>query len=68
MNLDRIAMSQRDRDTLTVLKPVLDGLRSQAEAARLLGLSTRQVRRLLARLKDEGDAGVIHKLRGRPSN
>src|SRR5919112_994229 len=68
MNDDRIPMSQRDRDTLTVLKPVLDGLRSQAEAARLLGKSTRQVRRLLARLRDEGDAGLIHRLRGRPSN
>lgn len=68
MNPDRIAMSQRDRDTLTVLKPVLDGHRSQAEAARLLGKSTRQVRRLVARLKDEGDAGLIHKLRDRPSN
>ncbi len=68
MNPDRIAMSQRDRDTLFVLKPVLDGQRSQVEAARLLGLSTRQVRRLLARLQDEGDAGLIHKLRGRPSN
>lgn len=68
MNPDRIAMSQRDRDTLAVLRPVLDGLRSQAEAARLLGKSTRQVRRLVARLKDEGDAGLIHKLRGRPSN
>ncbi len=68
MNHDRIAMSQRDRDTLTILKPALDGLRSQAEAARLLGKSTRQVRRLVARLKDEGDAGLIHELRGRPSN
>jgi transposase len=68
MNPDRIAMSQRDRDTLTVLRPVLDGLRSQAEAARLLGKSTRQVRRMVARLKDEGDAGLIHKLRDRPSN
>lgn len=68
MNDDRIPMSQRDRDTLTALKPVLDGLRSQAEAARLLGKSTRQVRRLLARLRDEGDAGLIHRLRGRPSN
>lgn len=68
MNPDRIAMSQRDRDTLTVLRPVLDGLRSQAEAARLLGKSTRQVRRLVARLKDEGDAGLIHKLRGQSSN
>ena len=68
MNDDRIPMSQRDRDSLTVLKPVLDGLRSQAEAARLLGKSPRQVRRLLARLRDEGDAGLIHRLRGRPSN
>jgi transposase len=61
-------MSQRDRDTLAVLRPVLDGVRSQAEAARLLGKSTRQVRRMVARLKDEGDAGLIHKLRDRPSN
>jgi transposase len=68
MNPDRIAMSQRDRDTLTVLRPVLDGRRSQAEAARLLGKSIRQVRRLVARLKDQGDAGLIHKLRGQPSN
>lgn len=58
MNPDRIAMSQRDREPLTVLRPVLDGPRSQAEAARLLGKSTRQVRRLLARLKDEGEAGL----------
>jgi transposase len=68
MNPDRIAMSPRDRDTLTVLRQVLDGHRSQAEAARLLGKSTRQVRRMVARLKDEGDAGLIHELRDRPSN
>src|SRR5262245_22052279 len=68
MNADRIAMSQRARDILTLLKPVLTGQRTQAEAARLLGLSTRQVRRLVARLRAEGDAGLIHRLRGRPSN
>ena len=68
MNPDRIVMNQRDRDTLTVLKPVLAGQRTQAEAARLLGLGTRQVRRLVARLRAEGDAGLIHRLRGRPSN
>ncbi len=68
MNPDRIVMSQRDRDTLTVLKPVLAGQRTQAEAARLLGKSTRQVRRLVARFQAEGDAGLIHRLRGQPSN
>lgn len=31
MNPDRIVISQRDRETLTVLRPVLDGHRSQAE-------------------------------------
>ena len=68
MHPDRIVMNQRDRDTLTALRPVLSGQRTQAEAARLLGLSCRQVRRLVARLRDEGDAGLIHRLRGRPSN
>jgi transposase len=61
-------MSQRERDRLKVLAPVLDGRRTQAEAARLLGLGTRQVRRLLRRLRAEGDQAVIHRLRGRPSN
>ena len=42
---DRIAMSQRERDRLRVLHSVLDGQRTQAEAARLLRLSTRQVAR-----------------------
>jgi transposase len=47
---------------------VLAGKRTQAEAARLIGRSERQVRRLFKRLKVEGDAGVIHRLRGRESN
>src|SRR5262249_61941974 len=65
---DRIAMSQHERDTLTILRPVLRGERTQAEAARRLGLSVRQVRRLQRRLEARGDAAVIHGLRGRPSN
>ena len=32
---DRIAMSQRERDLLKVMEPVLQGDRTQAEAARL---------------------------------
>jgi Winged helix-turn helix len=64
----RIAMSQRERDLLSIMKPVLTGQRTQAEAARLLGLGTRQVRRLQRRLEVEGDAAVVHGLRGRPSN
>ena len=68
MNGDRVAMSQRERDRLKMMAPVLEGKRTQAEAARLLKLSVRQVRRLQRRLEKEGDTGIVHKLRGRPSN
>ena len=36
---DRIAMSQRERDLLKIMGPVLQGQRTQAEAARLAGFS-----------------------------
>jgi len=68
MEQDRIEMSQRDRDRLKVMAGVLSGERTQAEAGRLLKRCVRQVRRLQRRLESEGDCGVIHKLRGRPSN
>jgi hypothetical protein len=61
-------MSARERDRLKVMAPVLEGQRTQAEAARLMVLCVRQVRRVQRRLEKEGDAGVIHKLRGQPSN
>ena len=68
MNGDRIAMSQRERDCLKVMAAVVEGERRQSEAARLLKRSTRQIRRIQRRLEAEGDCGVIHRLRGRPSN
>jgi transposase len=61
-------LSQRELDILKVLAPVRDGQRSQAEAARLLGITARHVRRLLQRLEQGGDAALCHGLRGRPSN
>jgi transposase len=61
-------MSQHERDVLKVIQQVVDGTLTQVEAARLLRLSTRQVRRLQGRLQAEGDQAVVHRLRGRPSN
>lgn len=68
MNRDRIEMSQLERDRLKVMALVLEGRRTQPEAARLLKRSVRQVRRIQRRLEAGGDAGVIHRLRGHPSN
>jgi len=68
MEGDRIVMSQKERDVLKVMGRVLSRERTQGEAGRLLGLSVRQVRRIQRRLEAEGDAGAVHKLRGRASN
>src|SRR5215470_15076477 len=65
---DRIPMSQKERDVLKILHAVLRGERTQAEAARLLDKSTRQIRRLQRRLQAGGDAAIVHRLRGKPSN
>jgi Winged helix-turn helix len=51
-----------------VLHEVEQGHRQQREAARRLRLSDRQVRRLQARLRQQGDGGLMHGLRGRRSN
>lgn len=50
------------------MSAVLRGERTQAEAARLLRESERQVRRFQRRLEAEGDSGIVHRLRGRASN
>jgi helix-turn-helix protein len=65
---DRVAMSQRERDRLRILQDVEDGRCSQAKAAQLLKLTVRQVRRLQERWRQQGDAALVHRLRGQPSN
>src|SRR5690349_1534978 len=65
---DRIPMSQKERDVLKIMHAVLSGERTQAEAARLLDRSVRQIRRLQRKPETGGDVALIHGLRGRPSN
>ena len=61
-------MTQADRDRLVTLKKAKKKLITQGEAAEELGVSTRQVKRLLQALKKRGDKAVIHGLRGKPSS
>jgi hypothetical protein len=68
METERIELSARERDRLKVLHEVEQGHLKQIEAARRLRLSDRHVRRLQARLRAEGDHGLVHRLRGRRSN
>ncbi len=61
-------MNQEERDWLEWLKRVQDGVVTQRQAAAKLGVSDRWVRKLLARMKTDGDVVVVHGLRGRSSN
>ena len=61
-------MTQADRDRLVTLKKAKKKLITQREAAGELGLSIRQVQRLLEALQESGDKAVVHGLRGKPSN
>ena len=61
-------MTQADRDRLVTLKKAKKKLITQREAGEELGVSTRQVKRLLYALKKRGDKAVIHGLRGKASN
>jgi len=65
---DMIAMSQGDLRRLAVIHKVIDKRLSQVEAADVLELSDRQIRRISARVSEEGDKGVIHRSRGLPSH
>lgn len=62
-----MAMSKKERERLQVVPQVVSGERTLRSAASCLGLSTRQVRRVVQRYLSEGDAGLVHRSRGRAS-
>jgi hypothetical protein len=61
-------MNQEERDWLEWLKRAQDGVVTQRQAAEKMGVSYRWVRKLLVRMKTDGDGVVAHGLRSRPSN
>jgi transposase len=67
MTRGTIVLTQREHQRLHVLSRVHDRILRAREAARLLGLSLRHVRRLLARWRQHGAAAVAHGNRGRRS-
>jgi transposase len=64
---DILMLNKRDLKKLHVMEKVEEGSLKQSEAAELLRISERQVRRIVKRLNEEGAAGIAHRLRGRES-
>lgn len=65
---DMIMASQEELKRLYVIRKVLERAMKQVRAAEILSLTSRQIRRLAKRVKGEGDRGIVHRSRGKPSN
>ncbi|HME43453.1 MAG TPA: ISNCY family transposase [Syntrophorhabdales bacterium] len=64
---DIVMVRQRELKRLHVIRKVMEGTLTQRDAAGLMSLSERQIRRIVARIREEGDEGIRHRSRGRPS-
>jgi transposase len=66
--METIMMSRSERRRLEAFGRARRGEVSLAKAAELAGLSYRQAKRVYGRYREEGKAGLVHRLRGRASN
>lgn len=63
-----ITMSRKESERVGTIELVSKRQISQKEAAKRLGISDRQVKRLVKRFKEEGGSGLVSRKRGQPSN
>jgi Homeodomain-like domain len=60
-------MSCKERERLTIMAGITEQELTLVQAAELMAVSYRQSKRIWRRYQDAGDAGLVHRLRGRPS-
>ena len=60
-------MSRSERERLTVMTGVKQAELTLVQAAELMGVCYRQGKRIWKRYQADGDAGLVHRLRGQPS-
>lgn len=65
---DRVVMSGSELRRVHVIRQVVEQQLTQREAGEALGLTVRQIRRLSHRQRADGDGGLAHRGRGKPSN
>lgn len=68
MKAELLHMSQREQSRSEVMRLYAEGYIKQKEAARRMGLSTRQVRRIARDYRQHGCKALVHGSRGRVSN
>lgn len=68
MEAEFLTMSAKEFERLEVLQRICEGRLKKVEAAGILRITTRQLRRLVDRFNQGGAAGLISRSRGKPSN
>ena len=63
-----LTMSKRELTRLEAMQRIKDKRLTQKEAARMLSLSVRQIKRLYRAYKAQGARGLVSQRRGKPSN
>ncbi len=61
-------MSKKELDRLSIMEKLVERRLTQQEAAMMLSVTDRQIRRLLTSYRSEGRMGLISKKRGRLGN
>jgi hypothetical protein len=61
-------MSGKELRRVHVIRQAMEKKLTQTKAGALVGLTARHVRRIIQRVRTEGDAGFAHRGRGKPSN
>ena len=62
-----LQMTEKEMKKLNTIKKILGGECTKKEAVEILGITTRQIDRLILKYKNDGEAGFIHKSRGKES-
>ncbi len=66
--MDLLTMSKEELGRLEVMERLQEKRMKQQTAAEILGISIRQVKRLLRAYREKGAAGLVSKQRGKPSH
>ena len=64
-NMGTLTMNRKERDRIAIMRGIKSQALTQVQAAQLMGVGYRQVKRVWRRYQDEGEAGLVHRLRGR---
>ena len=65
---DIFMMTRQEIQRYQIIRKILDREINQQEASDFLKLSDRQIRRIVQRVRIDGESGVVHRLRGSKGN